>query len=132
MTAQPQSRDDTTQALRKEAGTWLRGLREAAGLSQRDLSDKVGFDYYTFISQIEAGRGKVPPERYEAYAKALGVAPRDFVKTLLRYYNPLTFDILFGGAEEPAPVAEPEGFVTARALDDRLKGIEQFIAKFSK
>lgn len=35
--------------LRKEAGLWLRGKREAVGLSQRELAIKVGFEYYTFI-----------------------------------------------------------------------------------
>ncbi len=76
---QLQSRDEAA-ALRREAGQWLKERREAAGLSQRDLSAKVGIEYYTFISQIEAGRGRVPAERYEAYANALGINPREFTK----------------------------------------------------
>src|SRR5262249_21697745 len=72
--------------LRREAGRWLKELREAQGLSQRRLAELVGAEYYTFISQLEAGRGRIPPNRYLSWALALGVEPRSFVRTLLRYY----------------------------------------------
>ena len=39
--------------LRKEAGLWLKELREKRGLSQRQMAEKVGGNYYTFISQLE-------------------------------------------------------------------------------
>ncbi len=90
---------DEMGALRREAGAWLREKREAAGLSQRELAGRVGIEYYTFISQIEAGRGRVPAERYEAYAHAVGVPPRDFVKIMMRYNDPITYAILFGDGE---------------------------------
>jgi transcriptional regulator with XRE-family HTH domain len=82
--------------LRQQAGRWLKELREARGLSQRGLADLVGADYYTFISQLEAGRGRIPPDRYTAWARALGVEPKLFVQTLLRYYDPVTHAIVFG------------------------------------
>jgi transcriptional regulator with XRE-family HTH domain len=82
--------------LRREAGVWLRQLREARGLSQRNLADRVGAEYYTFVSQLESGRGRIPPDRYLLWAEALGVEPRRFVRTLLRYYDPVTHGILFG------------------------------------
>lgn len=81
---------------RQQAGRWLKELREARRLSQRGLADRVGAEYYTFISQIEAGRGRIPPDRYEFWAAALGVEPKAFVQTLLRYYDPLTHAIVFG------------------------------------
>jgi transcriptional regulator with XRE-family HTH domain len=84
--------------LRQEAGRWLKSLREARGFSQRDLAARVGAEYYTFISQLEAGRGRIPPDRYLAWAGALDVEPRTFVQTLLRYYDPVTYSIVF--AEE--------------------------------
>jgi transcriptional regulator with XRE-family HTH domain len=82
--------------LRQQAGRWLKELREARGLSQRNLADRVGADYYTFISQLESGRGRIPPDRYTAWADALDVAPKTFVQTLLRYYDPVTYAIVFG------------------------------------
>lgn len=81
--------------LRREGGQWLRELREQAGFSQRALAEKVGLDYYTFVSQIEAGRGRIPPERYRAWALAVGMEPATFVRNILRLYEPSTYDILF-------------------------------------
>jgi transcriptional regulator with XRE-family HTH domain len=85
-----------TKELRSNAGLWLRELREKRGLSQRALAAKVGAQYYTFISQLETGRGRIPPDRYLVWAKALDVEPRAFVRRLMSYYDPVTYSILFG------------------------------------
>jgi transcriptional regulator with XRE-family HTH domain len=96
MYSNPQRRADRqTQSLRREAGEYLRDLREGAGLSQRQLASMVGTEYYTFISQLETGRGRIPPDKYKVWAEALGVRSYDFVKTLMRYYDPITYEILF-------------------------------------
>ena len=96
MYAHPQQ-DSTydVRALRQQAGRWLRQLRERQGLSQRGLADLVSVEYYSFISQLETGRGRVPPERYAQWAHALGLEPAEFVKGLMRYYDPITYGILF-------------------------------------
>ena len=121
MTSQLQqvlSRDDTV-ALRREGGAWLKEKREAAGLSQRELAAKVGIEYYTFISQIEAGRGRVPAERFEAYASALKVSAREFTMTMLRYNEPIVFRLLADPKDEvqakPASLSE---------LEERLRRLE--------
>lgn len=106
--------------LRKEAGVWLRDKRESAGLSQRELATKVGFDYYTFISQIEAGRGKVPSERYEAYSLALNLDPREFAITMLRYNDPHTYALIFGDRQQNA---KPD----VAALEERLRRLEAML-----
>ena len=54
--------------LRKEAGRWLQGMRKKAGLSQIDLANQLGLKYYTFVSQVENGFGRVPSESMEAWA----------------------------------------------------------------
>jgi len=93
--------------LRQQAGRWLRALRERLGMSQRELAKAVGFDYYTFISQMESGRGRVPPAQYLAFSTALQVPLHEFVKTLMRYYDPLTYYALFeveaSGIDESVP-----------------------------
>ena len=94
------------QRLRQQAGQWLRDLRKGRNLSQRDLARLVHVEYYTFISQIEAGKGRIPPDRYTVWAEALGVAPREFVKTILRYYDPVTYEILFSNAEDNIQAVE--------------------------
>jgi transcriptional regulator with XRE-family HTH domain len=81
--------------MRRAGGLWLKELRENAGLSQRELARLVRTDYYTFVSQLENGRGRIPPDRYYAWAQALKIKPREFVKNLMRYYDPVTFEILF-------------------------------------
>ncbi|MGE0769499.1 MAG: helix-turn-helix domain-containing protein [Hyphomicrobiaceae bacterium] len=97
MYSNPQKRSSAeTHELRRAAGVWLRQQREAAGLSQRDLAALVGLEYYTFISQLENGRGRLPPDQYELWAAAFGMPVYDLVFSLLRYYDPVTFDILFG------------------------------------
>jgi transcriptional regulator with XRE-family HTH domain len=96
MYGNPQRRTSSeVQQLRRAGGLWLKHLRERAGLSQRQLSAAVGAEYYTFISQLETGRGRIPPDRYEAWAAALNVPPQKFVRSLLRYYDPITFSLLF-------------------------------------
>ena len=97
MYTNPQHRSDPqVHELRREAGVWLKELRERRGMSQRQLASKLGAEYYTFISQLETGRGRIPPDRYREWAEALGVEPAEFVKTLMQYYDPVTYEILFG------------------------------------
>lgn len=87
---------DQSNPLRLDAGAWLKQAREEAGLSQRELANILNLEYYTFISQLENGRGKIPSNRYREWATALGVDAKIFAKTMLRYYDPHSFDILFG------------------------------------
>jgi transcriptional regulator with XRE-family HTH domain len=87
-----------TKSLRREAGRWLREGRERAGLTQAELAEKVGLRYYTFVSQVENGLGRVPIESQGAWAVAIGAEPADFAKTLLGYYEPELFRLLFGPA----------------------------------
>ena len=85
---------------RREAGAWLRQLREVRGFTQRQLAKSVGIEYYTFVSQIESGRGRIPADRYQKWADALDVEPKVFVKKLLHFYEPATYQILFGALSE--------------------------------
>lgn len=81
--------------MRKEAGTWLKELRATAGLSQIELAQKLGLRYYTFVSQVENGFGRVPTDSMEAWAHALGQQPSDFARRLLTYYDPELHRLLF-------------------------------------
>ena len=81
---------------RREAGKWLRDKRDALHITQRQLANAVGIEYYTFISQIEQGRGRIPPDRYEVWAKALKVDPREFAITMLKYNEPHIYELIFG------------------------------------
>jgi transcriptional regulator with XRE-family HTH domain len=81
--------------LRKQAGAWLQERRKAAGLSQIDLAQRLGLKYYTFVSQVENGFGRVPTDTMEAWARALGLAPGAFARHLLAFYEPELHRLLF-------------------------------------
>ncbi|MEP3528554.1 MAG: helix-turn-helix transcriptional regulator [Sulfitobacter sp.] len=84
---------------RLELGGWLKSLRIERGLSQRQLAEELQLDYYTFISQLETGRGKIPSSRYQDWANALKQDPKAFMITLLSYYEPEAFAMIFGESE---------------------------------
>ena len=97
----PRAPSDPARAvLRKQAGAWLKATREAAGLTQAELAERVGLRYYTFVSQVESGHGRVPIETQGAWAKAVGVDETEFARLLLGLYDPELYRLLFG--EEPA------------------------------
>lgn len=138
--------------LREECGVWLRQKREAAGISQRELARQLGFDYYSFISQIESGKGRVPTDQIAAWAKLVNVEPRVFARTVLKYYDPINHQLLFGDAEasqlEPAdgqvhrvddlglshssnvvPLDERIERLERKALEDRVARLEALLTK---
>jgi len=88
-------RDTDAVNPKKQAGSWLKEQRQKAGLSQMDLANKLGFKYYTFISQIENGYGRVPSQSMADWAQALGLRPERFARTLLGYYDPALYHALF-------------------------------------
>lgn len=67
----------------RAAGTRLRALRERRGLTQRQLAHMVGLNTYTIVSQLENGRGNIPPEHGAVWAKALGVEPEELARLCL-------------------------------------------------
>jgi transcriptional regulator with XRE-family HTH domain len=81
--------------LRKKAGSWLKELRSAAGLSQMALAERLNLKYYTFISQVENGFGRVPTDTMEAWAAALDIPAPEFARTLLSFYDPELHRLLF-------------------------------------
>ena len=86
----------TSSPERIAAGRWLKTMRERVDITQRELAGQIGIDYYTTISQIEAGKTRVPPDKYEAYARALKIEPSEFVRELLKYYDQDAYRILWG------------------------------------
>lgn len=96
--------------MKKKGGLYLKGLRTAKGLTQRALADKLGLDYYTFISQMEVGHARVPTELYAKMAEALGVPRSEFATNMLRFYDPITYAEIFGThAEDEADDQGPGG-----------------------
>jgi len=120
-----QDQEDTVR-LRREGGAWLRSLREAAGLTQRELANAIGVDYYTFVSQLEAGRGRVPPAHTEAWAKAVGIPPRELVLGMMKYFEPIWYDLLTRDGAAPAPKPAGNGS-SVEELEARLAKLEKLV-----
>ena len=80
---------------RKQAGTWLKRLRGEAGLTQLELANRLGIKYYAFVSQVETGFSRVPPEKMEVWAKTLDVDPSYFAKQLISFYEPELHRLLY-------------------------------------
>jgi len=54
-------------------GQYIRSLREAKGMTQRALSQAVGFKSLAHLSDIESGKRNPAKETLPKFAKALGV-----------------------------------------------------------
>ena len=104
-TAMDPARAAETKTLRREAGRWLKAAREEAGLTQADIAQRLGLRYYTFVSQVESGVGRVPIEMQQAWAEALGLDPGEFARTLLRQYEPELYRLLFNAGERSGRTA---------------------------
>jgi transcriptional regulator with XRE-family HTH domain len=80
---------------RRKVGNKVRDLREAKALTQRELGQLVGMGANA-VSAIELGRNPIPPERYEAFAEALGEPQKRFGVFLLEYTDPWLFALIYG------------------------------------
>jgi transcriptional regulator with XRE-family HTH domain len=78
-----------------KVGNWLRSKREAVNMTQSDVAAALGYESHKMISQIESGHRRIPPAKYADYAKMLRVDRVDFMKEVLRHYDPHAYDMLF-------------------------------------
>lgn len=85
--------------LKRKAGTYVKTLREAAGMTQLELAKELGFRYCSTISQVENGKSRLPPKRMSDWARAVGADQKAFGRRLLSFYDPHTWEILFGNKQ---------------------------------
>jgi transcriptional regulator with XRE-family HTH domain len=75
--------------IRRLLGKNIRMAREYAGLSQRELSERVQMGQ-AYLSQCEAGKWNVGVDNIERISRALGILPRDLLDRDLsveRFYS---------------------------------------------
>jgi transcriptional regulator with XRE-family HTH domain len=88
--------------MRREQGAYLASLRKNANLTQAEVARALGFMWPAVVGDTEQGRSSLAPEHYVAYARLVGVDPKEFVQTILRWHNPWAWAVLFGGGDTAA------------------------------
>ena len=86
---------DDPKELRRRLGTWLKHRREDAGLTQAELAELLGLRYYSFISQVENGIGRIPQDLYAPWARALRIDNVEFSENVLKHIEPGLHGLLF-------------------------------------
>jgi len=110
--------NDTVKRLQLEFGAYMASLREARGMTQKQVADLVGVTD-NHVSDIENGVRKISPERYEQFAKVFGVDRHEFGKRVLFHYDPFAYKLLFGGKRIEAVLsAVPERIAEAYGADE--------------
>jgi transcriptional regulator with XRE-family HTH domain len=87
---------ETAQTLRQRFGVWLKERREAAGVTQLELSRLLGHDYVSMVSQVERGRSLIPAPDLAAWADALKVERAEFARQYLYHCHPEAAELLTG------------------------------------
>jgi transcriptional regulator with XRE-family HTH domain len=103
MTDDAKNRRLAAQVLRQQGGAWLQSKRKAAGLSQNELAKLVGAHSGMAVAAVEAGRVRISPSLYRPWAAALHLDAAEFVRTVMQYYDPIVYEILFN----PKPSSDP-------------------------
>jgi transcriptional regulator with XRE-family HTH domain len=81
--------------LRREAGSYLRDLREVAGLTVDELADAVELSDASLLASVEAGTSTLSFELIMRLAAVLARHdPVPFVSRLVRTYNPVLWQLL--------------------------------------
>ena len=95
----------------REIGRRIAAERQAAGLTQRELAERMGWPRFSLIN-LELGRRGVTTDKLDAVAAALGVPPAVFLiddSALASLLKRLT--------QEPEAVADVQFFLDARERD---------------
>jgi len=91
---------------RREAGRWLRALREQKGISSgAEMNRRLGGapENFRWVLAIEGGQRALPTAQIEGWARVLGMPASDLARSLLRIYEPLKFAALYGRQEQAEP-----------------------------
>jgi len=74
----------------KQLGVFLRKKREAMGVTQKALSQKLGLGTCQFISNIERGVSEIPFNRIGLYAETLQLNAKELTKMIEEVLNKKT------------------------------------------
>ena len=83
---------DELRLLLKSAGKQIEAWRLERGITQRQLSQRLGYPStrYTFISMVEHGI-RIPPDEWKDWAEALEQDSDQFIVWCMKHYEPDIF-----------------------------------------
>lgn len=67
---------------------------EKSKLTQREISDRVGFKHANIISMLKTGETRVPLDRVPSLAQTLGMDERLFLMVAIEEYHPGVHEVL--------------------------------------
>jgi transcriptional regulator with XRE-family HTH domain len=107
---------------RREAGEYLRELRELTGLTRDDLADAVDLSDHSLLEAVEAGTATLSFEMILRLAAILARHdPVPFVARLLRSHNPLLWELFRDWGVDRIPLQ----FERERELVNVLRGSDE-------
>lgn len=106
---------ETTLAMRRRFGAWLKEARETAGLTQRDMAERLDYAYPTTISVIERGVSPMPAAEIKEWAEVLRVDLQTLADWYLYFQNPFVYAALYGhDPHELEQLPKPQSTVLRR------------------
>jgi transcriptional regulator with XRE-family HTH domain len=73
---------------------YLSGAVALSGKTQAEIAEALGYTNANMISLLKAGKTKLPINRVEIMAKALGVDPLNLLRIAMTEYMPETWDTI--------------------------------------
>lgn len=98
MTEEGVSFSPETFARLRAGGFHLRQLRESREITSAELAEHLLNATEAFVTDVEAGRLRLPSEQMSRWAMALGVRRDVLADALGRLYDPLPFDSFWAKA----------------------------------
>ena len=80
---------------RRGFGQRMKRVREDLQMTQLDMANATDQTYFTFISQVESGKAKIPTRDLSKWAKALKLDTYEFAKSYLKAVDQHLFEAIF-------------------------------------
>ncbi len=112
--------------MRREAGAYLKELRELAGLTLVELADAIELSDHSVLEAVEAGTATISFELILRMAAILARHdPAPFVMRLVRSYNPVLWQLLedWGVGQLPLQGLREREFVNILRASDEARAL---------
>lgn len=87
---------DLKSTMHRPLGNYLKARRIAAGLTQHDVSTKLGYTTPQFVSNFERGLCSPPLNAMGTLVKLYDMDPEELINLILRYQEQLLRQVLLG------------------------------------